>query len=35
LEVCEKEWFDRITLDSKVKETLQQIGAKIEKWEKG
>lgn len=26
------EGFDRITLDSKVKETLRQIGAKIEVW---
>lgn len=26
------EGFDRITLDSKVKETLRQIGARIEKW---
>jgi hypothetical protein len=26
------EGFDRITLDSKVKETLRQIGAKIEEW---
>ena len=28
-----KEGFDRTTLDSKVKETLQQIGAEIEEWE--
>jgi hypothetical protein len=28
-----EEGFDRNTLDTKVKETLQQIGAKIEKWE--
>ena len=27
-----KEGFDRTTLDSKVKETLQQIGAEIEEW---
>jgi len=25
--------FDRTTLDTKVRETLQQIGAKIEKWQ--
>jgi len=24
--------FDRTTLDTKVKETLQQIGAEIEEW---
>lgn len=28
-----EEGFDRTTLDSKVKETLQQIGAEIEEWE--
>jgi len=28
-----EEGFDRTTLDSKVKETLQQIGASIDKWE--
>ena len=33
LEAKSTEGFDRTTLDSKVKETLQQIGAKIEKWE--
>jgi len=27
--------FDRITLDSKVKETLLQLGAKITQWEEG
>lgn len=27
-----EEGFDRTTLDSKVKETLQQINAKIEAW---
>ncbi|MEW6327949.1 MAG: hypothetical protein AB1487_10230 [Thermodesulfobacteriota bacterium] len=27
-----KEGFDRTTLDSKVKETLQQLGANIEEW---
>ncbi len=27
-----QEGFDRTTLDSKVKETLQQIGAEIEEW---
>ena len=27
-----EEGFDRTTLDSKVKETLRQIGAKIEEW---
>lgn len=27
-----EEGFDRTTLDSKVKETLRQIDAKIEEW---
>jgi hypothetical protein len=35
LEACEKEGFDRIALDSKIKETLQQIVATIEIWEEG
>lgn len=30
-----EEGFDRNTLENKVKETLQQIGATIEKWEEG
>ncbi len=25
--------YDRTTLDNKVKETLRQIGSRIEKWE--
>jgi hypothetical protein len=29
------EGFDRTTLDTKVRETLQQIGAKIENWTEG
>lgn len=33
LEARSEEGFDRTTLDSKVKETLDQIGAEIEKWE--
>ncbi len=32
IEADSEEGFDRTTLDSKVKETLQQIGAEIEKW---
>lgn len=30
-----EEGFDKDTLENKVRETLQQIGAKIEKWEEG
>jgi hypothetical protein len=33
LEAESEDGFDRSTLDTKVKETLSQIGAKIEKWE--
>jgi hypothetical protein len=33
IKTASEEGFDRNTLDTKVKETLQQIGAKIEKWE--
>jgi len=33
IEAESEEGFDRTTLDSKVKETLQQIGAEIKEWE--
>lgn len=33
IEAESEEGFDRTTLDSKVKETLQQIGARVEEWE--
>jgi hypothetical protein len=33
IEAKSAEGFDRVTLDTKVKETLHQIGAEIEKWD--
>ncbi len=33
IEADSEEGFDRTTLDTKVRETFQQIGAEIEKWE--